>query len=264
MKYKKHIIFIIIMLGIIVTQVSNIEKNQETMAIEKEKNEVGGIVWMKECQGKENSFESSQYQKRIAKEILRFHILANSDKVEDQEIKLKMKDIVVKKVQGLLENAVTKEEAKEILVSNLDEIEQIVRAALKKEGREETVTAVIEKRTFPIKVYGDMVFPAGEYEALDIKLGEAKGKNWWCVMYPSLCLIDGTYQVVSEEEKEKLEGAIGEADFQMLLNGGKIEENKNNIQKTDQKEGNKEENQTKEKKVSVEYHFQLWDWITGR
>lgn len=264
MKYKKHIIFIIIMLGIIVTQVSNIEKNQETMAIEKEKNEVGGIVWMKEFQGEENSFESSQYQKRIAKEILRFHILANSDKVEDQEIKLKMKDIVVKKVQELLKNAVTKEEAKEILVSNLDEIEQIVRTALKKEGREETVTAVIEKRTFPIKVYGDMVFPAGEYEALDIKLGEAKGKNWWCVMYPSLCLIDGTYQVVPEEEKEKLEGAIGEADFQMLLNGGKIEENQNNIQKTDQKEGNKEENQIKEKKVSVEYHFQLWDWITGR
>lgn len=256
MKYRKHIIFFVVMLGIIVTQISIMEKNKEAMAIKSEKNVVEGIAWVNSDRKNEEELDLSKgsiYQKQIANEILRFHILANSDTNLDQQVKLKMKDIVVKKVQELLKNTKTKEEAKTILKKNLKEIEAIVKEGLKKEGMEETVTAEIEKRVFPVKIYGDMIFPAGEYEALDVKLGEAKGKNWWCVMYPSLCLIDGTYQVVPDEAKSDLEEKLEEKTFRLL-----IDDKQEMISKI-----NEEEDKNTEEALPVEYHFQLWDWITG-
>ena len=72
---------------------------------------------------------------------------------------------------------------------------------------------------FPIKKYGDLTFPAGDYQALMIRIGQGEGKNWWCVMYPSLGFVDSTYQVVPEESKEKLKETMTKEDYEMLLGG---------------------------------------------
>ena len=84
--------------------------------------------------------------------------------------------------------------------------------------------AVVEKTYFPKKSYGDCTFPAGEYEALNVKIGEAQGHNWWCVLYPSLCFIEDTYGVVTEEKKEDLKEVLTTEEFLEII--GKPEEKK--------------------------------------
>ena len=73
---------------------------------------------------------------------------------------------------------------------------------------------------FPVKEYGDLTFPAGEYKALKVNIGKSEGKNWWCVMYPTLCFVDSTYQNVPDESKEKLKENLTEEEYDSLLTGG--------------------------------------------
>lgn len=156
-------------------------------------------------------------QERIASEILRLHVIANSDTEADQALKLKVKDQIVGYLKQILKKADTLESAKKIVEKELGNLEVISDKVIKKEGYEYSATASLGNQQFPIKMYGDLVFPAGEYQALQIKIGESKGKNWWCVLFPSLCFIDGTYSIVPEESKEELQEVIGEKDYQTLL-----------------------------------------------
>ena len=78
----------------------------------------------------------------------------------------------------------------------MTEIEQEAEKLIEEQGFDYSVKAVVEKTYFPEKTYGDCTFPAGEYEALNVRIGKAKGKNWWCVLYPSLCFMDDTYGIV--------------------------------------------------------------------
>lgn len=170
------------------------------------------------------SAEANAAQKDIAKEIIRFHVIANSDSDEDQALKIKVKNAVVKELQEKLKDAGTIDDAREIIIGQLEGIEETAAAVMGEEGSSYGVEASLVQRTFPVKIYGDMAFPAGEYEALQIKLGKAEGKNWWCVMFPTLCFVDGTYSIVPEESKEKLEHVLTEEEYQSLLikNEGKI------------------------------------------
>ena len=170
------------------------------------------------------SAEADATQKDIAKEIIRFHVIANSDSDEDQALKIKVKNAVVKELQEKLKNAGTIDDAREIMIGQLEGIEETASAVMREEGCRYGAKASLVQRTFPVKIYGDMAFPAGEYEALQIKLGKAEGKNWWCVMFPTLCFVDGTYSIVPEESKEKLEHVLTEEEYQSLLikNTGKI------------------------------------------
>ncbi len=80
--------------------------------------------------------------------------------------------------------------------------------------------AIIGESYFPVKEYGDLTFPAGDYEALRVRLGSSEGRNWWCVMYPALCFVDSTYQVVPETSKEQLKQNLTEEEYNSLLDGG--------------------------------------------
>ena len=133
-------------------------------------------------------------QQGIAAEIIRFHVLANSDSEKDQALKRKVKDEVVTFMQDKLKKVTKKEQAEQVIKANLEEIRKVAEQVTKKEGNGESVTTALTKKDFPVKVYGDTVFPAGNYETLQIEIGNAKGKNWWCVMFPSLCMVDESIQ----------------------------------------------------------------------
>lgn len=164
-----------------------------------------------------NIQKTKKMQQNVAKEIIRFHVIANSDSEADQALKLKVKDKVVSTMQTELKEAKSLEEARKIIEGDLTKIKKIAEDTIQEEGYPYQVSTCLGTRDFPVKVYGDMVFPAGKYEALQVKIGESVGKNWWCVMFPTLCFVDGTYSVVPEEEKEKLETVLDEEDYQDLL-----------------------------------------------
>lgn len=167
-----------------------------------------------------NNVEAAQSyrstQKSLANEVVRFHVLANSDEEQDQELKLKVKDEVVsymKKSLGSQDDVVT---TKIWIENHIKEIETICQEVIKEEGYDYSLTVQLELCDFPTKTYGDVTFPAGEYEALRIQIGQAKGENWWCCLYPNLCFIDATTAVVSKEGKEELEGVLTEDEYDII------------------------------------------------
>ena len=161
--------------------------------------------------------DMDSYQPQIAKEVLRFHVLANSDSEEDQELKLKVKEAVLGAVRPMLEGVKSKEEAEEVLQRNMEEIERVADKVILAEGYDYKSEGILGKTIFPVKRYGDMVFPAGEYKAFRILLGEAKGQNWWCVMFPTLCYVDEAYDVITEENKEQFREILTEEEYSSLL-----------------------------------------------
>lgn len=155
-------------------------------------------------------------QQGIAKEIIRFHVIANSDDEVDQQVKIKVKNQLVKYMQKELKGVKSKANAKKIMKEKMPQIKAIAKKTIKQEGYQYTCDVKYHKRTFPVKVYGDLTFPAGEYEALDVVLGNAEGKNWWCVMFPTLCFVDGTYSVVPDESKELLKNVLTEQEYKTI------------------------------------------------
>lgn len=136
----------------------------------------------------------------IVNEIIRFHVIANSDSDEDQNLKLKVRDKVIEFVSSSLKACESLDDARNFLISNKSEIESIAKSVVDENGYSYNVTSTLSRENFPDKVYGDVVFPQGEYEAYRILIGEAKGQNWWCVMFPPLCFVDGTKEVVDSKE----------------------------------------------------------------
>ena len=120
--------------------------------------------------------------------VIRLHVLANSDSAEDQALKLKVRDAVLLRTQELLSGAKTREEAAAILGANLDAVRDAAVAAVAQNGADATVSVSLGKERYPTKQYEKLAFPAGEYLSLQVKLGSAKGQNWWCVLFPPLCL----------------------------------------------------------------------------
>lgn len=127
----------------------------------------------------------------ISQEVLRLHVIANSDSSFDQEVKLKVRDAVVETVSGLLEQnpgIQRKEQAEELLRRHQQELVASANRVLKEYDCGYQAQAVFDRTYFPNRVYGSTLLPAGEYDAVRITLGEAKGHNWWCVLFPSLCI----------------------------------------------------------------------------
>lgn len=138
----------------------------------------------------------------INDEVFRFHVLANSDTKEDQEIKLKVKSVVADAVSADLEAAGvhSKKSAMEYIRENRNKYVNMAEKTIKENGYSYGVSATVGIQWFPVKVYGNEVYPEGEYDAFRIIIGEGKGKNWWCVLYPSLCKIDETCYVRENTE----------------------------------------------------------------
>lgn len=177
------------------------------------------------AKSQENSVQSQETeqqstlnsQEEIYSQVLRFHIRAVSDKEEDQKLKLKVKTQVVNYLQWLLADCKSKESCEEKIEENLDFIEKMSASICQKAGKPAEVHAYLTREEFPLKQYGDMIFPSGIYDALRVDLGAAKGKNWWCMMYPSLCMVDGVIEEVPLESKEELKKNLSEEAYDSLF-----------------------------------------------
>lgn len=165
-----------------------------------------------------------EIQAGIAEEIFRLHVIANSDSKEDQELKMEVKNSVVDYLEKNLGEEAGLEETRSWVLENLSGIEETAGKTIKDMGESYPVSACVENTYFPDKTYGDCTFPAGEYEALNVRIGRGEGKNWWCVLYPSLCFIDDTWGIVTEDKKEELKEVLTEEEFQRIL--GNREEKK--------------------------------------
>lgn len=170
-----------------------------------------GIVHRVESQAK-----YKETQESLAAEVLRFHVLANSDSAKDQELKLKVKDQVIAYMKESLGEESHVTYTKVWVENHITEIERICQDVIEAEGYEYEVSAELSFTDFPIKTYGDITFPKGRYEALKIEIGTARGENWWCCLYPNLCFIDTTYGVVSEEGKEDLQESLTWEEYEMI------------------------------------------------
>lgn len=173
---------------------------------------VGVVIVATGC-SKTTSFYDSELQVDIAKELLRFHVIANSDSTQDQEVKLKVKEAVITYLKPYLTNVTNKADAMDVIKEQLSTLELVADEVLSNNGFTYTAKSSLSSTTFPVKVYGDITLPPGEYDALRIELGKADGQNWWCIMFPQLCFVDGTYSVVPDESKKQLKTLLTEEEY---------------------------------------------------
>ncbi len=161
--------------------------------------------------------------------VLRFHIRANSDSVEDQMIKMDVKEYALSILSPVAAEAQSFETAKRLIEAKLPFLKSELENYMQKAGYTYQVEVYFTTEYFPLKQYGDVTFPAGEYEALRIDIGEVEGQNWWCVMYPSLCFIDATHAVLPVEEKEKLESMLTKEEYDFLVSRNEAEDDTKNV-----------------------------------
>ncbi len=159
----------------------------------------------------------SQQCESIREKMLRMHVIANSDSEEDQQLKLKVRDVVLSAGKEVFDGSVTAIEAKEKITPYIDYLEKIALETIKNEGFDYNVKITVEKEYFSTRTYDNSVtLPAGYYTAVKVIIGEGKGQNWWCVMFPPMCLptavaeceisdvlTDDETEIVTETDKYK-------------------------------------------------------------
>lgn len=155
-------------------------------------------------------------QAGIASNIIRFHVRANSDTDTDQQLKIKVKNEVVSYIKPFLENSPSIDTSREILSQHIEDIKDTALDTIHKEGFNYNVNVYFEQSYFPMKTYADVTFPSGEYEAFRIDIGEANGKNWWCVLYPPLCFVDSVYGELPESSKEELKNVLTDDEYNAI------------------------------------------------
>lgn len=161
---------------------------------------------------------TSTLQQQIATQVLRFHIRANSDTVADQQKKLRIKQSLLEWLTPILSENTSKSETIQCIRINLPDI----RKEATRMAAPESVTVTLQKEWFPEKTYGTCTFPEGIYDALRVDIGQAKGHNWWCVLYPSLCFADALEPSMTEEGEEKLQQVLDEDAYDLLLHPQKL------------------------------------------
>lgn len=161
---------------------------------------------------------TSTIQQQIATQVLRFHIRANSDTVADQQKKLRIKQSLLEWLTPILSENTSKSETIQCIRKNLPDI----RKEATRMAAPEPVTVTLQKEWFPEKTYGTCTFPEGIYDALCVDIGQAKGHNWWCVLYPSLCFADAMEPSMTEEGEEKLQQVLDEDAYDLLLHPQKL------------------------------------------
>lgn len=185
----------------------------------------------------------------IPNEAIRLRILANSDLEVDQELKREVRDEVNAAITEWVAELTSVEAARDLIQSRLPEIKAIAEEVLEKNGSNQSVKTDFGKVEFPTKLYGEFLYPAGEYEAVLITLGSGEGANWWCVLFPPLCFLDFSNSVAVKEgvdEQEEKEA--------------KVEEEK--VETQEAKEPVFVEEKKDEQEVEVKFFLvELWDKI---
>lgn len=148
----------------------------------------------------------------IKNEIIRFHVIANSDSLEDQNLKLKVKNKIIEYLYAYLKSSKSIEESRKILTDKMNEVRVISENVIKDNNYNYDIKLELSKENFPDKTYGNILLPQGEYEAFRIIIGNGQGKNWWCVMFPPLCFVDESKAEVEYDKVDKEIGSIKKED----------------------------------------------------
>ena len=148
----------------------------------------------------------------ITDTVFRLHILAESDSDADQQLKLKVRDAVLEECSYLFENCENAEQSAAVAEENMDIIKETAERTIAENGGDYNVKCEVAEMYFDTRIYDDITMPAGEYTALRITIGSGKGKNWWCVMFPPLCI------PVAAGELEDYEGVFTAEEIEMLNN----------------------------------------------
>lgn len=152
----------------------------------------------------------------LSESVFRLHIIANSNSIEDQNLKYKVRDKIIETMNILSKNSTSKEEIIQIAEDNLSFFKQIAEEVIAENGYNYSIKVSIGNFSFPTKTYGDISLPAGFYDALRIEIGEAEGQNWWCVMFPPLCFVDVSSGIVPEDSKEILQEELSDEEFMVI------------------------------------------------
>ncbi len=199
----------------------------------------------------------------IPNDAIRLRILANSDSKSDQALKRLVRDEVNKAITVWVSDLTSKEEARKVLHTRLPEIQRIAEQVVRKQNSKQDVQVELGKVEFPTKLYGQFLYPAGQYEAVLITLGAGTGANWWCVLFPPLCFLDFSNGVAVSEGFDEEEEKKAEEQEQM----DPLETVKKGIEKelVDQKtEPSPVYTKSDEEPVEVKFFFkEIWDKIFG-
>lgn len=152
----------------------------------------------------------------ISDSVFRLHIIANSDSKEDQDLKLLVRDNVLKYMKEISTDVSSKEEIISLMEEHLDNFKSIAISTIRENGFDYDVNLRIGKFDFPTKTYGDISLPSGMYDALRIEIGDAIGQNWWCVMFPTLCFVDVSSGSLDSDSKAILEGSLNDEGFDLV------------------------------------------------
>lgn len=168
---------------------------------------------------------SKAISSNLSDSVFRLHIIANSDSSADQELKLKVRDKIIEYMNTLTSNSSDKKDVISIVNNHLDSFKEIALNTIKENGYNYDVNIEIGNFHFPTKSYGDISFPAGNYDALKIEIGDAIGQNWWCVLFPPLCFVNSSTGVVPDDSKNTLKENINSESYEIISEGNNSNDN---------------------------------------
>lgn len=172
---------------------------------------------------------SKAVSSNLSDSVFRLHIIANSDSSADQELKLKVRDKIIEYMNTLTSNSSDKKDVISIVNNHLDSFKEIALNTIKENGYNYDVNIEIGNFHFPTKSYGDISFPAGNYDALKIEIGDAIGQNWWCVLFPPLCFVNSSTGVVPDDSKNTLKENINSESYEIISEGNNSNDNTSDI-----------------------------------
>ena len=149
----------------------------------------------------------------LEQNIFRLHIIANSNNIEDQNLKLKVRDNIIKYINNISKDFSSKQEIIDEVSNNISTIQKLVEETIKENNFNYSVSIEIGNFYFPTKYYGNISLPAGMYDAIKIKIGKAEGENWWCSLFPPLCFTNFSTGIIEDSDKETLENNLDTEDY---------------------------------------------------
>lgn len=164
---------------------------------------------------------SKAVSSNLSDSVFRLHIIANSDSSADQELKLKVRDNIINYMNTLTSSSSDKKDVISMVNNHLDSFKEIALNTIKGNGYNYDVNIEIGNFHFPTKSYGDISFPAGNYNALKIEIGDAIGQNWWCVLFPPLCFVNSSTGVIPDDSKNTLKENINSESYEIISEGNK-------------------------------------------
>ncbi|MGI6452641.1 MAG: stage II sporulation protein R [Syntrophomonadaceae bacterium] len=154
------------------------------------------------------SFWFAQQGEPLTESVFRLHVIANSDMIDDQALKLEVKDAVLEMMREELESATSVDDVRDQAHKLIPEVQRIAQNVIRARNYDYPVQVTVGEYEFPTKYYGNLVFPQGNYQALRVTLGEGKGKNWWCVLFPPLCMVSTSDKGLSLETPEEAQVSL--------------------------------------------------------